>query len=149
MKIDEERIDIIVNALRAIAIKVEEKKDIQQVKAVVREGMYYSEKQFDRIFTELTDQSFDKFVRRNVYKHCFECLKQEGKKLLKKQTYGNICNFMQNYEYVGGMADSYNLDSPVCMNGFWIYSMKINEYGRIASIMCGYRNCTTIQLIEI
>lgn len=99
MSINDERIDIIVNALKAIVTNVEEKKDIQQVKAAVREGMYYSEKQFDRIFTELTDQSFDKFVRSTVYKHCFECVKQEGKKLLKKQTYGNICNFMQNYEY--------------------------------------------------
>lgn len=99
MNINDKRIDIIVDALKTIVTNVEEKKDIQQVKAAVREGMYYSEKQFDRIFTELTDQSFDKFVRRTVYEHCFECVKQEGKKLLKKQTYGNICNFMQNYEY--------------------------------------------------
>ena len=99
MNINDERIDIIVKALKAIVANVEVKKDIPQVKAAAWEGRYYSERQFNRIFSELTNQSFDKIVRKTVYNHRYECVKKEGKKLSKKQTYGNICNFMQNYEY--------------------------------------------------
>lgn len=43
MNINDERIDIIVKALKAIVTNVEVKKDIPQVKAAAWEGRYYSE----------------------------------------------------------------------------------------------------------
>ena len=85
----------------------------------------------------------------------------------------------EEFEYASEMAESYNLDSLVCMNRFLTYSMKINddvykqvfmecideivsaieilfpqrdevpnEYREIASVMCVFMYCPTIQLIE-
>lgn len=98
IKIDDERIDIVLRTIAQIGDEVKKRKTEAEIKKTIRDTVYYNSHYFDEIFQSVTGKTAGKCIKEWVYQYNYVCMLREEKKITQKSMYKGTANFGQNYK---------------------------------------------------